>query len=132
MPPEYYFGIFIGLMLIVLLVLLFKPRPGARRAVRRNSNDNDKDQLVHQLSRIADSLEKLVGHLEAAHVEASPLAEKAAVLPQKALERSDTEEKKIEQPSASEPRVNEPQVEQPSASEPQVKERHVSLSMFGR
>ena len=130
MPPEYYFGIVIAIILIVLLGLLLKPGLGTRRAVQRNSSD--KDQLANQLSRIADSLEKLVAHLGAAHLEASPPAEKPAVPLQKALERSDTEEKKIEQPSASEPRVNEPQVEQPSESERHAKEAHVSLSMFGR
>jgi hypothetical protein len=130
MPTEYYFGIVIGVILLILLGLLLKPGLGTRRAVRRESNDTK--QMAHQLSRIADSLEKLVAHLGAVHLEASPLAEKPAVPLQKGLERSDTGEKQIEQPSASEPRVGEPQVEQPSESEPHAKEPHVTLSMFGR
>ena len=106
MSLEYYLGIAIGILVIVLLGLALKGGQRTREVVRHNGNGTD--QLVKQLSRIADSLEILVAHLKL-----SPPIEKLSVsLQNAAVEPSDADQGKIEQPSAS--------------------ERHINLSMFGR
>jgi hypothetical protein len=61
MPPEYYFGIAVAAVLLVLLVSLVRGRQRAARPVV----SSDTSQLAQQLSRIADSLEKLAVRLEA-------------------------------------------------------------------
>jgi len=122
MPPEYYLGIAIAAILVLLLGIFLQRWLGKRFVVLHKSSGTD--QLAHQLSRIADSLEKLV-----VHSGPSPPIEK---LP-------------VDQP-VGQPRVDESPVEQPSiplqsAPQPseadekkadQPKERHVTLSMFGR
>jgi hypothetical protein len=103
MPPEYYLGITIAVILIVLLGLLLQRWLGTRYVVLHKSTGTD--QLANQLSRIADSLEILVVHLGA-----SPRIEKPSVPLQNAVEPSDKDQRKIDQPT----------------------EHHVNLSMFGR
>jgi hypothetical protein len=103
MPAEYYLGITIAAMLIVLLGLLLQRWLGTRYVVLHKSSGTD--QLAKQLSRIADSLEILVVHLGA-----SPRIEKPSVPLQNAVEPSDKDQRKIDQPT----------------------QHHVNLSMFGR
>jgi hypothetical protein len=103
MPPEYYLGITIAVIPIVLLGLLLHRWLGTRHVVLHRSSG--KDQLANQLSRIADSLEILVVHLGA-----SPSIEKPSVPLQNVAEPSDKDQRKIDQPT----------------------EHHVNLSMFGR
>ena len=105
MPSEYYLGIAIAGILAVLLGMLLRRWLGKRFVVLHKSSGTD--QLADQLSRIADSLEKLVVHLGAG---ASPPIEKSAVPLQKAPEPADTNPKKTDPPA----------------------EHHISLSMFGR
>jgi hypothetical protein len=61
MPPEYHLGIGIAAMLVVLLGMFLQHWLGTRFVVLQKSSGTD--QLANQLSRIADSLEKLVVHL---------------------------------------------------------------------
>jgi hypothetical protein len=108
MPPEYYLGIGIAAMLVVLLGMFLQRWLGTRFVVLHKSSGTD--QLANQLSRIADSLEKLVVHLGVSPpVEKLPV-EKPAIPPQGAPQPSEADPKKVDQNS----------------------ESHVSLSMFGR
>jgi hypothetical protein len=61
MPPEYYLGIGIAAVPVVLLGMFLERWLGRRFVVLHKSSGTD--QLANQLSRIADSLEKLVVHL---------------------------------------------------------------------
>ena len=106
MPPEYYLGIAIAVILIVLLGSLLQRWLGTRHVARHRTSSGT-DQVATQLSRIADSLEILVAHLEP-----SPPFENPPVPLQSAVEPSDTEQRKIDQPIES--------------------QRHINLSMFGR
>ena len=113
MPPEYYLGIGIAAMLVVLLGMFLQRWLGTRFVVLHKSSGTD--QLANQLSRIADSLEKLAGHLGV-----SPPTEK---LP-------------VEEPSVEKPSIPLQGAPQPSEADQkkgdQTAESHVSLSMFGR
>ena len=53
MPPEYYLGIGIAAMLVVLLGMFLQRWLGTRFLVLHKSSGTD--QLANQLSRIADS-----------------------------------------------------------------------------
>jgi hypothetical protein len=110
MPPEYYIGIAIASVLVLLLGMFLQRWLGTRFVVLHKSSGTD--QLANQLSRIADSLEKLV-----VHSGASPLAEKPAIPVQKAPEPTQNPP----EPGATEP----PKTDKPV-------EHHVSFSMFGR
>jgi hypothetical protein len=136
MPTEYYFGIGIAIIVVVLLGLLLKPGQGRRRIVQHQSAGPD--QTAVQLSRIADSLEKLVVHLGA-----SPRAEALPVPPPPIAEPLPTYQEKIDQPSATDQTSIEPPsaveqtiIEPPSAADEKKKEQpvehRVKLSMFGR
>jgi hypothetical protein len=113
MPPEYYLGIGIAAMLAVLLGMFLQRWLGTRFVVLHKSSGTD--QLANQLSRIADSLEKLVVHLgvsppaEKLPVEKLPV-EKLPIPLQGAPQPSEAGQKKVDQNA----------------------ESHVSLSMFGR
>jgi hypothetical protein len=107
MPPEYYLGIAIAGILVALLGMFLQRWLGKRFVVLHRSSGTD--QLANQLSRIADSLEKLVVHLGALPPPEKPPVEKPSI-PQNAPPSSEADQKKVEQPA----------------------ERHVSLSMFGR
>ena len=61
MPPEYYLGIGIAAVLVLLLGMFLQRWLGKRFVVLHKSSGTD--QLANQLSRIADSLEQLVVHL---------------------------------------------------------------------
>lgn len=107
MPPEYYLGISVAVILLVLLGSLIR----GRRTVQSDKN-SDTYQLAHQLSRIADALEKLVVHLGS-----SPLP--------------------VKQPPAPVEKPSEQKAPEPSQTEVVVKsdestKQHVVLSMFGR
>jgi uncharacterized membrane protein len=136
MPTEYYFGIGIAIIVVVLLGLLLKPGQGRRRIVQHQSAGPD--QTAVQLSRIADSLEKLV-----ARFGASPTAEALPVPPPPIAEPLPTHKEKIAEPGATEQTSIEPpgaaeqtKIEPPSATGEKKTEQpvqhHVKLSMFGR
>jgi hypothetical protein len=133
MPTEYYVGIAIALILICLLGLLIKPARSARPTVQQKRTDSD--QLANQLSRIADSLEKLVAHLGA-----SPPADKFPIpkppIVQPPVEAPLSQELPVEKSATETPSIP---VESPVGSGDvsqekvdQPVERHVRLSMFGR
>jgi hypothetical protein len=122
MPPEYYLGVAIAAILVILLGMFLQRWLGTRFVVLHKSSGTD--QLAHQLSRIADSLEKLLVHLGP-----SPPTEKLPV------------DKPIEQPRVYQPPVEKPSISVQGAPQPseadekkadQPAERHVRLSMFGR
>ncbi len=136
MPTEYYFGIGIAIIVVVLLGLLLKPGQGRRRIVQHQSAASD--QTAVQLSRIADSLEKLVVHLgasqpaEALPVPPPPIAEPLATHKEKIAEPNATEQTSIEPPSATEQARTEPQSATVEKKTEQPVEHRVKLSMFGR
>jgi hypothetical protein len=138
MPTEYYVGIAIALILIGLLGLLFKPRRDTRRLVQQKQVETD--QLAKQLSRIADSLELLVTHLGASATLGKLPVEKPVIeerpIEELPIEKPLVQERPVENIAAEKPLIpvenavqpsdtNEEKVEQPP-------ERHVRLSMFGR
>ena len=113
MPPEYFLGAAVAIVIVVLVASFFRSGASRRRVPDQSV---DTAQLVRQLSRIADSLEKLVVRLGA-----SP--------PQ-------VEQRSAEQPAAPLPTTPEPKTPEPTATAPekndQPSERRVKLSMFGR
>jgi hypothetical protein len=119
MPLEYYFGLAVAVVLLVLLISLVRGRRTTRRV---SDKSEDTSQLTHQLSRIADALEKLV-----VQSEASPLQPKPVPAP---LQKPS--EERVPQPTVSQPTpVPEPTpAEVAKSSEPA--KPHVVLSMFGR
>src|SRR5579862_9781360 len=108
MPPEYYLGAAVGVVILVLLVLSFRPATFQRRVP---SQSNDVAQLSVQLGRIADALEKLVAGTAPSGLE------RPAVVP------AQTPESKVipETKAADEAKV-------PESPAPQ---KHITLSMFG-
>ena len=114
MPLEYYFGLAVAVVLLILLVSLVRGRQTAQRVSDKTEGT---PQLTHQLSRIADALEKL-----AAQSETSPLPLKQAPAP---LPKP-SEEKAPQPPPVPAPTP----VEVAKSSEPA--KPHVVLSMFGR
>jgi hypothetical protein len=108
MPPEYYLGIGIAAMLVVLLGMFLQRWLGTRFVVLHKSGGTD--QLANQLSRIADSLEKLVVHLGVSPPTEKLPVEKPPIPLQGAPHPSEADQKKVDQNA----------------------ESHVSLSMFGR
>jgi hypothetical protein len=117
MPPEYYLGIGIAAMLVVLLGMFLQRWLGTRFVVLHKSSGTD--QLANQLSRIADSLEKLVVHLGV-----SPPTEKLPV------EKLPVEKLPIEKPPPLQGAPQPSEADQKKVD--QNAESHVSLSMFGR
>ena len=124
MPPEYYLGIAIAAVLVVLLGMILQRWLRTRFVVLHKSSGTD--QLAHQLSRIADSLEKLVLHAGVSEMKAEQA--KTASLP-------------AEKPPLGKPPVEKPSIPVQSAPPPHEADqknadkeagRHVSLSMFGR
>lgn len=108
MPLEFYLGAVAAAILLVLLASLFRRRM-VRGGVGRTRSETE--QLVQQLSRIADALERFVAHFDAS----SPRAEPPLVSPQKALEKTPAVDSTDRQDHPSKP------------TEP-----HITLSMFGR
>ena len=113
MPPEYYLGIGIAAMLVVLLGMFLQRWLGTRFVVLHKSSGTD--QLANQLSRIADSLEKLV-----VHSESSPPTEKPPL-----------DKPPVEKPSIPLQSAPPPDQADPKKADKEV-DRHVRLSMFGR
>jgi hypothetical protein len=110
MPTEFYLGAVAVVILIALLASLFRGSMVPRRRVSHNGSDTG--QLVRQLSRIADALEKLTGQSGA-----SPA--------------------RVEEPSALPSQKSPEKTPPPASAEPQAQtaepaKPHVSLSMFGR
>jgi outer membrane biosynthesis protein TonB len=106
MPPEYYFGITVAVVLLILLASLIRGRRTARQVLDRSDGTS---QLTHQLSRIADSLETLVVRLGAS----PPLLKQVSAPLQKPSEERAPEPTPIKQVSAplqkpSEERAPEP------------------------
>jgi hypothetical protein len=123
MPTEYYFGIAIAIIVIVLLSSLLKPRRSTRPVIRQKSIDTD--QLANQLSRIANSLEVLVAHIGASSSTEKPPARNSPI------EEQPTEKQPIEKPSVPLQSPSEPSdTDQGKTDKPT--ERHIRLSMFGR
>jgi hypothetical protein len=122
MPPEYYLGIAIAAILVLLLGMFLQRMLGKRYVVLHKSSGTD--QLAHQLSRMADSLEKLV-----VHSEPLPPTEKLPV--DKPVEQPRVDRQPVEKPSISlqdapqSSEADQNEVEQPA-------KRRISLSMFGR
>jgi hypothetical protein len=113
MPPEYYLGVAIAAILVIVLGMFLQRWLGTRFVVLHKSSGTD--QLAHQLSRIADSLEKLVVHLGP-----SPPTEKLPV------DKPPVQKPSIPLQGAPQPsEVDQKQIDQSA-------EHHVSLSMFGR
>jgi hypothetical protein len=108
MPPEYYLGIGIAAMLLVLLGMFLQRWLGTRFVVLHKSSGTD--QLANQLSRIADSLEKLVVHLGVSTPTEKSSVKEPSIPLQSAPQPSEADSKKVDQNA----------------------ESHVSLSMFGR
>ena len=108
MPPEYYLGIGIAAVLVVLLGMFLQRWLGRRFVVLHKSSGTD--QLANQLSRIADSLEKLVDHLGVSPPTEKLHVEKPPIPLQGTPQLSEADQKKVDQNA----------------------ESHVSLSMFGR
>jgi hypothetical protein len=106
MPPEYYLGIGIAAMLVVLLDMFLQRWLGMRFVVLHKSSGTDR--LTNQLSRIADSLEKLVIHLGVSPPTEKLPIEKPSIPLQSAPHPSEADQKKANQTADS----------------------HVSLSMF--
>jgi hypothetical protein len=109
MPPEYYLGAAVAVILLVLLGSFLKGKRVGRRELDKGSGRND---LTNQLSRIAEALEAIAAHLRASP---SPVEQKAAPL------------EKAPEPIAPEPAGTD----QENSGEPK-KHHYVSLSMFGR
>jgi hypothetical protein len=95
-------------MLVVLLGMFLQRWLGTRFVVLHKSSGTD--QLANQLSRIADSLEKLVVHLGVSPPTEKLPVEKPPIPPQGASQPSEADPKNVDQNA----------------------ESHVSLSMFGR
>ena len=119
MPPEYYLGAAVAVILLVLLGSFLR---GKRVGRRELDTSTGRDELTKQLSRIADAMEAIATHLRASP---SPVAQKAVPL------------EKTPKPSAPEPTVPEPSAsesvgtDQENSGEPK-KHHYVTLSMFGR
>lgn len=107
-PPELYLGVAVLAILIVLLFAVFGRKTTRRDGLRPHS---DTEQLLGQLTRIADALEKLVVHFGAL----SPRVEQPLVPQQKTNEKTPQAENKDQEVNPSKPGAS-----------------HVSLSMFGR
>jgi len=154
MPPEYYFGIAVAVVLLILLASLIRGRRTGRQVLDKSDGTS---QLTHQLSRIADSLEILVARWGAAPPqlkqvsaplqkpseekasEPTPIKQVSAPL-QKPSEERAPEPTPIKQVSAPLPKPSQERAPEPTpepspavvakSSEP-AKPR-VVLSMFGR
>jgi hypothetical protein len=145
MPPEYYIGIGIAVILLALLFSLIKPGRGRRQTAQRKNGGTA--ELSAQLKRIADSLEILVAHMGASQAIQTPVTERpviekpAPVTPP--VEVAATEKQAIEKAPvpAQEAPVQPADADQLQIAEraetegkkvDQPVERHVKLSMFGR
>jgi hypothetical protein len=118
MPPEYYLGVAIAAIVVLLLGMILQRWLGTRFVVLHKSSGTD--QLAHQLSRIADSLEKLVVHLE----------------PSLPTEKLRAAKPPVDKPSVEKPSIPLQSAPPPDQADPQKADKeadhHVSLSMFGR
>jgi len=114
MPPEYYLGAAVAVILLVLLGSFLKGKGVGRREL---DSSRGRDELTNQLSRIADALEAIAAHWRALP---SPVEQKAALL------------EKAPKPSAPDPSVSESVGTDQENSEEPKKHHYVRLSMFGR
>lgn len=103
MPPEYYLGAAVAVVILVLLASFFR-RGTSRRRI--SSQSSDATQLVSQLSRIADALEKLVIHTGSSSPTVDPPSAPLAKMPE-----------------------TKPADEVKDSESPK---KHVTMSMFGR
>jgi hypothetical protein len=128
MPPEYYLGAAVAVIVGILLTSFLTGQRVKRRSLE---NGIGSEQLVSQLSRIADSLEAIVAHLRASPL---PLAQRSAPLEKPLAQKPPAEKVLAERPPAQKPpdeRPSEPAVAEPEKSGEQ-KHHYVTLSMFGR
>lgn len=143
MPPEYYLGAGVAVILLVLLVSLARGK-GAKRPVAEKSIGTD--QLAEQLSRIANALEKLAGRPEAPAPQtnqapaqpieaAPPRAGQISPLPAAPAPPPRAEPAappRDEEVSPAAQRRPEPSPAAEAKTSETEKKPHVSLSMFGR
>jgi hypothetical protein len=133
MPPEYYLGAAVAVIVVILLASFLR---GQRVKQRSLPNGLGSEQLTTQLSRIADSLEAIVAQLRA-----SPLAldQRTAPLEKPLTQKLTAEKLTAERPPAEKPPAQKPPEEQPSVpaaagaeQSGEQKHHYVTLSMFGR
>jgi len=137
MPLEYYLGITVAVVIVVLLASMMRGKRATRRGLDKN---RDTDQLVRQLSRIADALETLLPYLKASPpvVQSAPPQVVQPARPQ-VMESAPPPSSKEPRPSEERPSEKEPSekmVPEPAGAEPvkssEPRKQHVVLSMFGR
>src|SRR6516225_8442124 len=110
MPLEYYLGITVAVVIVVLLVSMMRGKRATRRGLDKN---RDTDQLVRQLSRIADALETLLPYLKASPPQVVQSAPPQVVEPARPQVMESAPP-----PSSKEPKPSE---ERPSEKEPSEK-----------
>ena len=76
MPPEYYLGAGVVLIMLVLLPFAFMRKRPKRRTVSQPSAPAvaESDELTRQLARVADGLETLLKHLKSMQLSPVPVA----------------------------------------------------------
>jgi len=146
MPLEYYLGITVAVVIVVLLVSMMRGKRATRRGLDKN---RDTDQLVRQLSRIADALETLLPYLKASPpqiVQSAPPQVVQPAPPQvveparpQVMESAPPPTSKEPNPSEERPSEKKPSeiiVPEPAGAQPvkssEPRKQHVVLSMFGR
>ena len=138
MPLEYYLGITVAVVIVVLLVSMMRGKRATRRGLDKN---RDTDQLVRQLSRIADALETLLPYLKASPPQIVQPAPPQVVEPARpqVMESAPPPSSKEPKPSEERPSEKEPSekiVPEPAGAQPvkssEPRKQHVVLSMFGR
>jgi hypothetical protein len=112
MPPELFLGAAAVLILLVLFGSLFRGNRAKRRILHKSSQ---KDDLTNQLTRIADALEAIVGHLRASppHVVAPPAPSSEKMSEQTAADTTGADQGKAE-------------------ADESKRHHYVKFSMFGR
>ena len=128
MPPEYYLGAAVAVIVGILLVSFLRGQRVKRRSLE---NGIGSEQLAGQLSRIADSLEAIVALLRASPL---PIEQRSAPLEKALAPKPPAETRPLERPPAPKPPEERPS--EPAAAEPEKsgeqKHHYVTLSMFGR
>jgi hypothetical protein len=145
MPVEYYLGIFVAVVILVLLASLLRGRASRQKL----ANNGETAQLTQQLTRIADSLEALLIQLKTSSVQPVQWAP-VSVQPSPQLippREAQGSPQTLPPPPPSQPPAQSIQPEKPgepksaepsgtvpakSGEPPKPSKQHVVLSMFGR
>ncbi|HTZ73341.1 MAG TPA: hypothetical protein VMB47_05440 [Candidatus Aquilonibacter sp.] len=137
MPPEYYLGAGVVLIVLVLLPFVFVRRRPVRRAAPQpgGSGITSPDELTRQLARVADGLEALLKQLQSMQFSPAPpsRAERAAhaalpvsqAVPIVALQRAQPEPARAPLPQVPLP---PDRVQEPSAEMPVIEQTAVSVT----